>query len=374
MPFYFLFFLFFLVSCGRQSRDSERSVSDKPDFAQSFRIEQSENYKILKVFNPWQNAENISITYVLSDDPSLIPDSLKAFTFIRTPVKKVIALSSTHIGFISALGESPGISGISGKEFISDPLVRKAIEEKKCFDVGYAPNLNYEMILSLKPDIVFLYGLDASVQAISGRLAQTGIPSVVISEYLENHPLGKAEWIKFFASFYNKYDEAVSIFDTLKNRYIMMRDSVKLINEKPGVLSGLPWKDTWFLPGGNSFAAKLIADAGGHYLWSENESGEVIPMDLESVFMRAVDADIWINTGTAASKADLSGRDRRFILIKAYKTGLLFNNDARANTGGGNDYWESGVIHPDIILRDLIEIFHPGYLTKHDLFYYRKLE
>ena len=366
-------FLISLISCGRQNSKISGELNS-PDFAKGFYIIYEKDFIILKVLNPWQNAENVEFTYILTGEKSVIPDSLNKFPVIKTPVRKVIALSTTHIGFISILEESESIVGISGENFVNDRIVHKSIAEKKCFDVGYFPNINFERILSLKPDVVFLYGLDATVQSTSVRLAEAGIPCVMVSEYLENHPLGKAEWIKFFAAFYNKDKSADIFFDEVKEKYIHLRDTVEILTSKPTVLAGLPWKDTWFLPGGKSFSVQFIADAGGDYLWKDDTSREFIPLDLESVFSRALNADIWINTGSVATKAELLDRDKRFGVVKAFMSDSLFNNNARLSAGGGNDYWESGVASPQIILQDLIEIFHPGFLPKHDLLYYRRLE
>jgi iron complex transport system substrate-binding protein len=374
MRFFFLIIFLFLFSCLRQIPEKDTKSKESTDFTKGFRIEEHEDYKLIKVYNPWQKADNIEFTYILSASPSNLPDSLLLFPVIKTPVKKVVTMSTTHIGIISALGESGSIAGISGKEFVRDSIVRRSVEEKKCFDVGYAPNLDFERILAIKPDVVFLYGLEASVLSVASRLNEAGIVSVLVSEYLEDHPLGKAEWIKFFAAFYGKDDEGRRIFNTVQKHYIQLCDSVKSVSHKPAILAGIPWKDTWFLPGGKSFSARFIVDAGGNYLWKDDKSKEFIALDLESVFHRAIDAEIWINTGTVESKNELISRDNRFGGIKALKLDSLYNNNARLSTGGGNDYWESGVVYPDIILHDLIEIFHPGLLAKHELYYYRKLE
>jgi iron complex transport system substrate-binding protein len=366
--------VFFLFSCIGENSEISDSTTHRPDYAECFLIEQENKFTRIKVLNPWQKAENIRFTYILSSDPSHLPDSLKDFPVIKIPVKTVIVLSTTHIGIISALGNAFSIIGVSGKDYVSDSIVRKNIKENRCFDIGYYPNINYERILSLRPDIVFLYGLEGSVQNVAYRLKEAGIPSVLVSEYLEVHPLGKAEWIKFFAAFYDQTDIGNRIFENVQKNYTSLRDSVKNVIYKPLVLAGLPWKDTWFLPGGRSFSAQFITDAGGDYLWKDDLSKEYIALDLESVFLRALNAGTWINTGSVETKAELIGHDNRFKVIRAFRTDSVFNNNARLSSMGGNDYWESGAVYPDIILKDLIKIFHPEFLTEHELSYYRKLE
>jgi iron complex transport system substrate-binding protein len=369
-----LIVLIFISSCKGRNTPLQRASSDFSDYAECFRIERHDGYSRIRVFNPWQKAENIEFSYILSALPAGVPDSLASLPFIRIPVRRVIAMSTTHIGFISALDEVRSIVGISGSDYISDQKVRNSVREGNCLDVGYFPNLDYESIISLKPDVVFLYGLENTVLNVSERLKEAGIPSVIVSEFLENHPLGKAEWIRFFAAFYDAADKGDNIIHAVKNQYLILMDSVHSAGRRPLVLSGLPWKDTWYLPGGHSFSARFIQDAGGEYLWKDDLSEEFIALDLESVFLRAMKADIWINSGTAESKSELLNRDERFLRIRAFRSDSVFNNNARLSPGGGNDFWESGTVHPEIILRDLIEIFHPGLLSRHKLYYYRKLE
>ena len=138
-------------------------------------------------------------------------------------------------------------------------------------------------------------------------------------------------------------------------------------------MTGLPWKDSWYIPGGNSFAAAFIRDAGGDYIWSDMDSHEASPVDLESVFARSPQADIWINSGAARSMEDIRKTDSRLAEFRPYREGNVYNNTARLNPTGGNDFWEQGVMEPHIILADLIRIFHPEVLPGHELRYYEML-
>jgi len=222
--------------------------------------------------------------------------------------------------------------------------------------------------------VIFLYGVEGNVMTTVEKLADLGIPAVFCGEYLENHPLGKAEWIRFFSLFYNKEAEASHFFDRIDSTYTALSELVGGIMPRPRVLNGLPWKDTWYMAGGKSFAAKFIEDAGGDFLWSDNPSGQAVPLDLESVYLRAVDADIWINPGAAGSLEDIRQLDARLGDLKVLESAQVFNNNARINSAGGNDYWESGTVRPDLILADLIGVFHPGLLSDHRFVYYRQLK
>ncbi|MCK4745838.1 MAG: ABC transporter substrate-binding protein, partial [Bacteroidales bacterium] len=293
---------------------------------------------------------------------------------IRIPVSRVVTMSTTHVAMISQLGMNGSIRGASGTGFIYDTLFRRRIDAGVVQEVGYDQGLNYETIVALDPDVVFVYGVEGNITTTAEKLGELGIQVVYCAEYLETHPLGKAEWIRFFAQFYDLEKESLLFFDRVDSSYQRLVESTSGVVKRPGVMIGLPWKDTWYVAGGQSFASRLITDAGGDYLWKENRSSEAIPLDLESVYSRAVQADVWINPGVANTLEELIRFDDRFRELPVLEQGSVYNNNARMNREGGNDYWESGTIRPDLILADLISVFHPDLLPYHSMFYYRKLK
>jgi iron complex transport system substrate-binding protein len=343
-------------------------------YAERFDVTDLGGCRLLEVRDPWQNSRNITFGYVLGDSQELVPDSFADYPFIKTPVRRVITMSTTHVAMISQLGMAASIVGASGTDYIYNGEITKRIDNGLVKEVGYDQGLNYETIVSLEPDVLFLFGVEGSVTTASQKLEELGIQVVYCAEYLENHPLGKAEWIRFFAQFYGLEKEASHFFDRIDSTYQELVNLASESDEEPLVLTGLPWKDTWYMAGGQSYASSLIEDAGGSFLWNENPSSEVIPLDIESVFARAVNARVWINPGVAGSIGELIQSDERFQDLPVVRTGQVYNNNARMSSGGGNDYWESGTVHPDLILADLISIFHPALLPDHTLIYYRKLK
>jgi iron complex transport system substrate-binding protein len=343
-------------------------------YASGFDADREGDFTMVRVFDPWQKSRNVTFSYLLGEDPSRVPDTLKDVPFITTPVRRVITLSTTHIAMIASLGEAGTIRGVSGADLVCDSAIRSRIRTGRVVDVGYERNLNYERIISLKPDVLFIYGVEGRIREVSDRLVDAGIPVVFCGDYLEDHPLGKAEWVRFFSLFYSKEREAALLFDRIDSSYRALAAMAAHVDKRPRVLTGLPWKDTWYMAGGNSYAAKLIEDAGGRFLWRDTESSEAIPLDIESVFSRAVRADVWINPGAAVSLEDIVRSDERFRELDAVRKGRVYNNNARMNLSGGNDYWESGAVRPDLILADLIRIFHPELMEDHCFIYYRKLK
>jgi len=370
--------LILTTGCIRQERVVGRqhgqTGNSSARYALGFEVFDHGDFKLLTVYDPWQNSRNVTFSYVLAEQEHLIPDSLKAFPFIKTPVSRVITLSTTHVAMIDQLGKSETIKGVSGSGFIYNRRVRELINAGEVRDVGYDQGLNYETIVSLDPDVLFMYGVESSVRTTSDKLEELGVSVVYCGEYLETHPLGKAEWIRFFSQFYNMEEQADQFFNRVDSTYQSLVELAAHQADKPTVLTGLPWKDTWYMAGGESFAARLIGDAGGIFLWNDNQSTQAIPLDLESVYARAVGADIWINPGAANTLHELNRFDQRFQEIPVLRAGMVYNNNARMSDKGGNDYWESGTIHPDLVLADLITVFHPDLLTDHRFIYYRKLK
>jgi iron complex transport system substrate-binding protein len=353
--------------------DSLVSDSAAVEYAQGFSISRYGDCTLLKVFNPWQGAQNIVYEYLLCPKGTEIPSGLSGHTVIFTPIERVICLSTTHVAMLSKLGKTSGIKGLSGSLYLSDSTVKKAVAENKIKDIGYDMALNYEQIISLKPDVIFAYGIGKEIAGSLSKLTDLGQTVVFNAEYLERTALGKAEWLKFMAAFYGCEEQAGQQFEVIKNEYLSLCSLAESALHRPKVLCGLPWQGTWYIPGGQSFMSALIADAGGDYLWKDNPSHESVPINMEAIFNRASSADFWINTGAAGRFRDIKATDERLIRIEPYRTGEVYNNNARMESGGGNDFFESGVVHPHIILKDMIRIFHPELLPDYQMFYYTKL-
>jgi iron complex transport system substrate-binding protein len=203
---------------------------------------------------------------------------------------------------------------------------------------------------------------------------EMGIKTVIIAEYLENHPLGKLEWVKLVAAFYNMDEFASDYFNSIEKQYNELLAITKKVESKPTVLFGLPWKEVWYVPGGNSYLAKLVEDAGGDYIWKKDESRESLTFNFETIFLKANNSQIWLNTGAVNNIEEILEMDERFKKFNPISNAKIYNNNAITNEYGGIDYWESGIVNPHIILKDMIAIFHPELLKEYQLVYYKKIE
>jgi iron complex transport system substrate-binding protein len=337
-----------------------------------FEIVEEENFRILRVFDPWQGASDMTFEYILVDRDRDLPNPLPRGTLVRTPVKSVICLSTTHIAMLDFIGALGNINAVSGSRYIFNESVRQRMTEGLP-DIGYDMNLDYELILQLQPDIILAYGVGAESGSYVGRLQRLGINVILIGEYLEQSPLAQAEWVKFIAHFFNLQEHASERFLQVEAQYNQLKEITSNVSSRPGVLTGLPWRESWFVPGGSSLIAGLISDAGGEYIFKGNQGRENFPVDLETVFSRAGEAEYWINTGTALSLSDIEKTDRRLTGLHPFRNNSVYNNNARINEAGGNDFWESGIVNPHLVLGDLIRILHPELLGSHQLVYYHKL-
>ena len=355
------------ASSSEYTRDTIKNI-----YARGFSIESDNNNFLLTVRNPWQGASGIEYTYrlVTSNNEENI-DNIPTFI---TPVKRVICMSTTHVGMLEVIDELPSIKGVSGKQYIYNEYISGKAKDGEVKDIGYDTGINYELMLSLKPDVVFIYGVAGENGPVIKKMQALGLKPVFVAEYLEESPLGKAEWIKFISCFFNKLDIATDSFLQVSRSYEKLRSLTENIPNRPVTITGLPWNNTWYVNGGLSFTSILIHDAGASYFWNDRKTRDAFPVDPESVITSNRETVFWLNPGTAESKKDILAADARLAHIRAFKKNNIYNNNARVNESGGNDYWESGVVHPDIVLKDLICIFHPELLENRELYYYKKVE
>lgn len=342
--------------------------------AKKLKIEIKEGYSQVSVLNPWQGARDVAQEWYLIREGIKLPLYIDSLKVIRVPVRKIVCMSTTHLAMLSALGEAGSVAGFSGTRFIYSDSILERVNKGEIREVGYEDNLNKELILKLDPDLVMVYGIGSESTGYIGKLKEMGVRVLYNADYLENDPLGKAEWIKLMGVLCCKEKMADSIFCKIEKEYNELKSYV-LANsgERPKVLLGLPFRDTWYISPGNSYISAIIRDAGGEYLWKDTESAVSMPIGLENVFLKALTADYWLNTGSANSRSDVVSIDERLSQLECFKTGNLFNNNKRTGRDGGNDYWESGSLNPQIILRDIASILHPDLFRGNELIYYRKL-
>jgi iron complex transport system substrate-binding protein len=345
----------------------------KVTHAKGFAVEYYKNYKVVTIKNPWKDAKT-SLKYVLVQCGTPIPPGFEKSQVFTTPVNSVVSLSTTHLPHFSKLNVVDKLIAVSDIKQVTTPDFIDKIKAGKLVSVGNNSTVNVEKILELNPELITTFGTGNQQTDSFPKLLEAGLKVAINSEYMEDTPLGRSEWLKFTALFFNKEKESEKIFATIAKKYEDIALKAKGVKNRPTVFVGFNFKGTWYTPGGNSYVAKYLADAGANYLWSQDQSSGSLPISFETVFERAVNADYWLNLRQSwQTLKDVITEDNRYGDYKAFKIGNLYNNNARVNANGGNDYWQGGISNPDVVLSDLIKIFHPEILKNHQFFYYRKL-
>ena len=361
-----------MCACGTPSHmDDYNQIIYSPTYATGFRIMGAEGKQssLICVSNPWQSANNVETMLFIARGGEKAPSGFRG-QVLQGDAKRVVCMSSSHIAMLDAIGAVENVVGVSGKDFITNPYVvahREAIA-----DVGYDGNMNFELLVGQQPDIVLLFGI-AGACTMEPKLQELSIPYVYIGEYVEEDPLGKTEWLVALGEMVGCRQEGLSYFSTLPKRYEALQQMAASTASKPKVMLNTPYSDSWFMPSVTSYMARLIRDAGGDYIYQKNTSNHSLPIDMEEAAMLTSAADIWLHVEGVSSLQDLRNQHPRFANMPCVLRGEVYNNDRLREHGMGNAYWESGVVQPDIVLRDLIRIFHPE-LVAEELVYYRKIE
>lgn len=342
------------------------------EYARGFTVDSHAGYTLVSVTRPWPGSRQ-EFRYLLVQRGRPVPGGYPGVPVIRVPIRSIVALSSTYLAEIAELGELDTIRGVESLSYVYSPEIRSRIKSGKIETVGEGQSLNIEALIALKPDVVMTTAFGGSAD-LYPRLEAAGLPVVINGDWAELTPLGRAEWLKFIALFYDKGSKAAELFNHVASEYHRLAALAANSGRRPTVFVNAPWQGTWDVPGGRSYMARLLHDAGADYLWQRSESTGTLSLDFEAVFDRAANADFWINPGAWRSLAEAKSVDPRFALFKAFKEHHLYNSIARTTPDGGNDYWESGPANPQIVLRDLIRIFHPDLLPGRKLYYFKRLE
>lgn len=354
----FISYFFFACKGGKSEYKYVDNINGN-EFAKYFQISNRGDSSEIVVMDSWSSSDKCI--------------SLK-INPIKNPTCKIVCMSTSHIAYLTALGLESKIAGVSGKQYISDADILIRIEKGEILDIGYEGSLNYEFLLRLKPDVVFTYGIAGENNIYIEKIKDLGIVVIALGDYLENHPLGKLEYLKLFGKLFNCTSRADSIFNSVKERYVSLKQIVINPYYRPKVLLNAPWKEIWYIPGYNNYMSVLIRDAGGDPILSKQGESASIAYSLEEVYQKSMIADYWLNPNNYSSIIELKKSNPLFKNIPSLRNAKVYNNTKRGTFMGGSDFWEKGVVEPDVILNDLINILHPELKTKRELVYYKKLK
>ncbi len=375
--FAFSLVLFLCISCKKVKQNtSELTVMylapQNIEYAKGFSVKHHTTHKEIKVTSPWPNAKK-ELTYILhpkgTDKPFSDPNTI----FIEVPIDRVVVTSTTDIPMLEYLNLEERLVGFPHTDYISSEKTRTLVDNGTIKELGKEYNLNTEVVLELNPELIIGFSATGNTKAYD-LIQKTGIPVVINGSWMEEHPLGRAEWIKFVAAFFGKETAAEEIFQTIKKEYNEATTLARSTTKSPTVLSGNMFKDVWHVPGGNSFVAKFLKDAHTDYLWEDTKKTGSIPLSFESVLEKGQNADLWIGSGNSKSLLELKEKNHQYTLFDAFKNKTVYSSTLKLGAKGGLIYYELGPMRPDLILKDIIKIAHPELLTDYEPYFFEKLK
>lgn len=339
----------------------------KPDNA--FKFESFVKTKYTKLYGIAYNQEQFQVVYFNNNDTQGGP------VFYRQHLpKRIVVLSSVFAGYFEALNQTSKIIGVDRINYYSHPDLLKAYALGQIHELGEEGQLNEPELYDLMPDLIVASSAILKQSAVVKRCQQMHIPILVCDNYLEQNPLARAEWIKVFGYILGLEAQSNTVFNQIDSAYQSLKTMNQSILSRPKVLTDALYSDAWNVPGGNSYTAQLIQDAGGEYVFKPYGQRFSYAFNLEFVLNQAYDADVWIHMNRFKSKADILKADDRYKIIKAFQLGHLFNNHKRELNNGANDFWEMGSVRPDWVLKDLTWIMaHPN-KSNDKLYFYQKVD
>ena len=379
--------LFLTLFLGCQSSSDQKSVnqdfdSNKDyfpnktsiDHAIGFDIVYHNNWKEVHLFRHYNDfIDTVTFALVAKDTPS--PEGFSSERIVNIPVTRLASMSTTHLGMFEMLDALDVLKGIERAEYVSSQTVKQLVEDGAIVELEPSGAINTELAVNERIELLLGVGYPNSENDSYQELENAGIPVLLNADWQEKTLLGRAEWIKLLAALLNKEELVNERFGAIEEEFNKVLAMVEeKVTQGPSTITGIAQGDAWFVAGGRSFAYYLLDLAKVQYPWKDNENTGGLRLDFETVYAEGLKADFWMVPSTAKTRDEILQADQRYADFKAFKNGNIYNIFGRYTEGGGNDYYESAVVNPHIVLKDNIKIFHPELLPNHELVFYNRLK
>ena len=377
-----LFIPLLLVSCGRTARsggktDSLTAVADSLlsiRYAKGFSVRTLENgIRLLDITDPQTDEDRMPVGYHFALIPKGTPPEVfssltsetegEVYTPVQVPVERTIVMTMLQLSNFTALDALDVVRGITGTKNLFNQEVRRRVEEGRIVKIGMEGNFDTELILAASPEVIFISPFKRGGY---DTIKETGITLIPHLGYKELTPLGQAEWVKFIGLFLGKEQEANSLFRAIESRYCSLQHQVDSLvgdassSRRPTVFSGEMHGGNWYAVGGRNALAQLFRDAGAEYIIKDDNTGGVY-IEFEQLYAQAANADFWriLNSypGDFSYEA-LKASEPRNELFRAFREKKVIYCNMRKTP-----YYEQAPMQPDVLLADLIAIFHPEVMS-----------
>jgi iron complex transport system substrate-binding protein len=370
----FILSFFLLIGC---KKNETAEVAKSPiarnsiEYASGLSIVKYEGFSVVRVTNAWPNA-NKNFTYILKEKEAKVPDSLQKYTTIQVPLQSVVVTSTTNIPYLEMLDVEDKLVGFPHTDYISSEKTRILIDKGAVKNVGQNEKLNIEQLIELSPDLIVTFGVDNNNPMLD-NLTKSGLNVMIQADWMEQSPLGKAEWIKLYGALFGKEEKAKELFDKIVTSY---NQAKKLVADKPAtttVLYGSMYEDVWYVAKGNSWVAQFMKDAQSNYLWADLKGTGSQGLSFEKVLDKAKAANVWIASGSFLTLAELQKANPHYSEFDAFKNKSIYTLESKFGATGGTIYYELSPSRPDLVLKDYIKIFHPDLLPSYEFTFASKL-
>jgi iron complex transport system substrate-binding protein len=370
----FILPFFILVGC-KKNETAEIATTEiaknSIEYASGLSIVKHEGYSVVTVSDPWPNA-NAKFTYILKEKEAKVPDSLQKYTTIKVPLESVVVTSTTNIPFLEMLEVEDKLVGFPHTDYVSSEKTRVLIDKGSVKNVGQNEKLNIEQLIDLSPDLIVTFGVDNNNPMLD-NLKKSGLTILIQADWMEQSPLGKAEWIKLYGALFGKEEKAKELFDKIVLSY---NQAKKLLADKPAtatVLYGAMYEDVWYVAKGNSWVAQFMKDAQANYLWADLKGTGSEGLSFEKVLVKAKTADFWIASGSFKTLDEFGKINTHYSQFDAFKNKNVYTFEGKSGATGGTVYYELAPSRPDLVLKDYIKIFHPDLLPSYEFTFASKL-
>ncbi len=358
-------------STSEQAHRSDFAFHTKLKYADGFQVINHEDYKEIDVKHPMTG--QLMGKYITTLAGTVLPDSIKAKgVVIEVPARSIACLSTTEVGAVEVLNIRDKLVACGSPRYVWDTALAKRIEKGEIKEIARGMDVNTEQLVSAMPQLLMQSFADKTNADES--LAKLGIHVLYNNSWKERNLLGRAEWLKFMALFFCKERMADSIFAAVEKHYYEVKTAAATTKHRPTVMYGADYKGTWYLPQSETYIAQTIRDANAIFT-AAGEGNASVPKSFEEVYALFHDCEYWLSAqGKVQTMQDFLSSNERYIDFKAAQNQQVYTNNKREKLTGGNDYWESGINRPDLLLKDVVKILHPELFPEYETVYWQHLK
>ena len=359
-----------LSSCGgHTTRQQEDGDTLCLKYSALLTIVRHTDYTKVDIKDPWKSGR-ILHTYVLVPRGNSLPDNLPHGTVVRTPVQRAAVFTTVHCSLLTMLECSDAIVAVADLKYIKIPDIHERVRQGKVADCGEGLNPVVEKIMDVRPEVIMLSPFENS--GGYGKVEDIGIPLIECAEYMENTPLGRAEWMKFYGLLTGREQQTDSLFAIVDSSYHALKEQSRRVGTGRSVLVDKMVGSVWYVPGGRSTIGQMITDAGGRYPWASDEHSGSLSLPFETVLEQGGEADVWLYRYSGdhqTTRRELLSEHRGYDQLRAYRQKQVYACNVELTP-----FYEETPFRPDYLLSDFIRILHPELTSLSPLRYYQKVD